>query len=125
MSGYTVKNFEDIEPTGGGGGVEARFARKFLDSRQLGVSLFRYAPDAKVPFGHFHGEQEEAYVVVGGSGRVKLDDEVIELKRWDVVRVAPEVVRAFQGGPDGLELVCVGGDKPPEGDGEKVEDFWA
>jgi mannose-6-phosphate isomerase-like protein (cupin superfamily) len=122
VTDFTRTNLEDID--GGDGPVQAHFARKHLDSRQLGVSLFRYAPNFKGPFGHHHETQEEAYVVVGGSGRMKLDDEIIELKRWDVVRVAPEVVRAFEGGPDGLELVAVGGDKPPEGDGVKVDDFW-
>ena len=71
--------------------LAARFARKHLDSRELGVSYFRYGPGYHAPTGHHHTEQEEAYVIVGGDGRLKLDDEIIELKKWDVVRVAPEV----------------------------------
>ena len=74
--------------------------------------------------GHRHREQEEAYVVVSGSGRAKLGDEIIELNQWDVLRVAPHVVRAFEGGPDGLELIAVGADRPEGGDGEMVEDHW-
>ncbi len=68
--------------------------------------------------------QEEAYVVVGGSGRVKLDDEVVELRRWDVVRVAAATVRGFDAGPDGLELIAIGGTKPEGGDGVIARDRW-
>jgi quercetin dioxygenase-like cupin family protein len=74
--------------------------------------------------GHSHREQEEAYVVVAGSGRVLLDDEVLELSLWDVVRVAPEVVRAFEAGPDGLDVIAVGGPKPEDGDGVMGEAAW-
>jgi mannose-6-phosphate isomerase-like protein (cupin superfamily) len=88
------------------------------------VSYFRYAPNYRSSHGHSHREQEEAYVVVGGSGRVKLDDEIVELSQWDVVRVAPEVIRAFAGGPDGLELIAIGGTKPQDGDGVMVSDWW-
>ena len=78
----------------------------------LGVSLFRYGSGYRSRTGHSHREQEEVYVVVGGSGRVKLDDEVLELRPWDAVRVAPSTVRAFEGGPDGLELLAIGSDRP-------------
>jgi quercetin dioxygenase-like cupin family protein len=74
--------------------------------------------------GHHHREQEEAYVVISGSGRIKLDDDVRELRQWDVVRVAPEVVRAFEAGPDGLEFIAVGSSRPEEGDGVPVADWW-
>src|SRR6201986_1186871 len=105
MSAYSRKNLMDVEPSVSTEQMEGRFARKHLDSRELGVSYFRYAPGFRAGTGHRHREQEEAYVVVGGSGRLKLDDEVIELSRWDVVRVAPETVRAFEGGPAGLEIL--------------------
>jgi quercetin dioxygenase-like cupin family protein len=88
------------------------------------VSYFRYGPGFRSSSGHSHREQEEAYVVVAGSGRMKLDDEVIELRRWDVVRVAPEVVRALEGGPDGLEVIIAGSDRPEEGDGVLLTDWW-
>jgi mannose-6-phosphate isomerase-like protein (cupin superfamily) len=88
------------------------------------VSYFRYGPGIRSPSGHRHREQEEVYIVVGGSGRIRLDDEIVELRQWDVVRVAPDVVRAFEGGPDGLELIAVGSDRPEGGDGETVQDFW-
>lgn len=127
MAGYTKKNLQDVDdsaPESAGGGLEARFARKHLQSEHLGVSYFRYGPGYRPPYGHRHREQEEAYVVVGGSGRMRLDDDVIDLERWDVVRVAPHVVRAFHGGPDGLEIIAIGADRPEGGDGELVEDFW-
>ncbi len=73
---------------------------------------------------HSHREQEEAYLVVAGSGRLLLDGELQELKQWDVVRVAPEVVRAFEAGPDGLDIVAVGGPKPAEGDGVMGAANW-
>jgi quercetin dioxygenase-like cupin family protein len=126
MAGWSIKNLSDVEDSAGerAPGLEARFARKHLDSEHLGVSLFRYGPGVRAPFGHSHREQEEAYVVIGGSGRVKLDDVVVELSRWDVIRVAPEVVRSFEGGPDGLELIAVGADRPEGGDGVPAQDHW-
>ena len=101
MTDYAVKNLLEIDDSVGGRlpGLEARFARSHLESRDLGVSLFTYAPGLKNPNGHSHREQEEAYVVVGGSGRVVLDGEVRDVGQWDVVRVAPSVVRAFEAGP--------------------------
>ena len=126
MPNYSIKNLKEVDDSAAdrGGDIEARFGRKHLDSDHLGVSYFRYGPRFKGPFGHRHREQEEAYVVVSGSGRVKLDDEVVDLQQWDVIRVAPDVVRAFEGGADGLELIAVGSDRPEGGDGEMVNDFW-
>src|ERR1700722_6807761 len=126
MSRYATVNLLQIEDSVGerAPGIEGRFGRKHLDSRDLGVSLFRYAANLRSPMPHSHREQEEAYVVVAGSGRVLLDDEVLELRQWDVVRVAPEVVRAFEAGPDGLELIAVGGPKPEGGDGVPGTPVW-
>ena len=127
MSDFTIKNLMgDVENMGEGRapGFEARFARKHLDSEHLGVSYFHYPAGYKAPFGHRHREQEEAYVVVQGTGRLRLDDEVVDLAPWDVIRVAPGVVRAFEGGPDGLTMIAVGNDRPEGGDGEMVQDFW-
>jgi quercetin dioxygenase-like cupin family protein len=128
MSKYTIKNLkDDVEDmaAGRGYGIEARFARKQIESEHLGVSYFRYPTGVRSPFGHRHREQEEAYVVVGGSGRVRLDDEVRDVRKWDVIRVAPPVARAFEAGPDGLELIAVGSDRPEGGDGEMIENFWS
>ena len=122
-SDYAIKNFEDIEPSGAEG-IDGRFSRKFLDSTELGVSRWRYEPGRQVP-GHRHEVQEEVYTVIRGSGRVKLDDEIFEIKQWDVIRVAPNVARGFEAGPDGLEIIAAGGSKPDGGDGVLIEDHWS
>jgi quercetin dioxygenase-like cupin family protein len=126
MSSSATVNLLDVEDSAAGraAGIEARFARKHLDSRDLGVSLFRYAPNLRSTNAHSHREQEEAYVVVAGSGRLLLDDEVQQLRQWDVVRVAPEVVRAFEAGPEGLDIIAVGGPKPEDGDGVMGTAVW-
>jgi mannose-6-phosphate isomerase-like protein (cupin superfamily) len=126
VSAFTKINLKEIEDSAGDRSpdVESRFGRKHLDSEHLGVSYFRYGPGFRNATAHSHREQEEAYVVVGGSGRVKLDDEILEIRQWDVVRVAPSTVRAFEAGGDGLELIAIGSDRPPDGDGVRVEDFW-
>ncbi len=125
MSDYTILNLLELDDSvqGRAPGLEGRFGRDRLGSRDLGVSHWRYAPDTRNA-GHVHREQEEAYVVVAGSGRVRLDDEVREIRQWDVVRVAPAVVRAFESGPDGLELIAVGGPKPEGGDGAMSDSPW-
>jgi quercetin dioxygenase-like cupin family protein len=126
MSRFAKVNLLEVEDSVGerAPGIDGRFGRRHLDSRDLGISRFRYDPNLRSPFAHSHREQEEAYVVVGGGGRVLLDDEVVELRQWDVVRVAPEVVRAFEAGPDGLDLIAVGGPKPEDGDGVLGEAAW-
>jgi quercetin dioxygenase-like cupin family protein len=126
MSRFSTVNLLDVEDSVGdrAPGINGRFARKHLDSRDLGISLFSYDANLRSPMAHSHREQEEAYVVVAGSGRVLLDDDVHELRQWDVVRVAPEVVRAFEAGPDGLQLIAVGGPKPADGDGVMGSATW-
>jgi quercetin dioxygenase-like cupin family protein len=126
MSRYAHVNLLDLDDSIAGrvDGLEGRFGRSKLESRDLGISHWRYAPNLQVPAGHRHREQEEAYIVVAGSGRILVDDEVIELRMWDVVRLAPDTVRAFAAGPDGMELIAVGGPKPEGGDGEQVPVSW-
>jgi uncharacterized cupin superfamily protein len=126
MAGFTIVNLKDTEDAASARSpdLEARFARKHLDSKHLGVSYFRYAPGYRSPMGHSHREQEEVYVVLGGSGRIKLDDEILPLRQWDVVRVAPETVRALEAGPDGLEVIAIGSDRPEGGDGIPAPDWW-
>ncbi len=126
MDDFTIINLLEVEDSVAGrmAGLEGRFARTSLDSRDIGVSHFRYAPNLRSTRGHRHGEQEEVYLVVGGSGEVLLDGAAHELRRWDVVRVAPQVVRAFGAGLQGLELIAIGGPKPEGGDGEMLEVIW-
>src|ERR1700709_1253667 len=124
MSRFRKKNLMEIDALFDGPEIEMRFARKYLDSEHLGISLFRYAPGFTATDGHHHEVQEEAYVVLGGSGRIRLDDEVVELRRWDVVRVAPETVRGFEAGPDGLEVLAVGRHQPEGGEGAREPAGW-
>jgi quercetin dioxygenase-like cupin family protein len=126
MERFAIVNLLELEDSvaGRAEGIEGRIARTRLDSRDLGISHFRYAPRVRSSAGHRHREQEEAYVVVAGTGRILLDNTVHELRQWDVVRVAPNVVRAFEAGPDGLDVIAVGGPKPEGGDGEIAEVTW-
>lgn len=119
MSNHAIVNLKALDDLVGerAPGIEGRFARDKLQSRDLGVSLWRYAPNLRSPASHHHAEQEEAYVVVAGGGRVLLDGELHDLSEWDVVRVAGPVERAFEAGPDGLEMIVVGGPRPETGDG--------
>ncbi len=126
MSDYAIVNLLEQDDTVQGRleGLEGRFSRNPLGSRDIGVSHWKYAPNLRNPVGHSHREQEEAYVVVVGSGRVRLDDEIRDIRQWDVVRVGPGVVRSFEAGPDGLELIAVGGPKPEGGDGVISDSPW-
>ena len=127
MPGHTHLNLlDDVKDSVDGRleGLEGRFGRGPMDARDIGVSHWRYAPNLRNSTGHKHREQEEAYLVIAGSGQILLDGEVTELRQWDLVRVAPEVVRAFAAGPDGLEIVAVGGPKPEGGDGETAPVTW-
>jgi mannose-6-phosphate isomerase-like protein (cupin superfamily) len=126
MSSYTIVNLKELEDSVAGRvpGIEGRFGRSSLDSEHLGVSHFRYAPGTRGSTGHHHREQEEAYIVVAGSGRITLDGEIHELRPWDVVRISPSVVRALEAGGDGLEYVAIGSDRPEGGDGVQAPIEW-
>jgi mannose-6-phosphate isomerase-like protein (cupin superfamily) len=122
---YTIKNLSDVEDmaaTQGFGDVqEARFAHGDLKAEQIGISLQRVKPGKRHAFAHRHQQAEEVYVVVSGSGRVKLDDEVKEVRPLDAIRVGPSVTRAFEAGREGLELIAFS--PRAKGDAEIVEDF--
>jgi mannose-6-phosphate isomerase-like protein (cupin superfamily) len=114
---------KDSAPDFGYGEIqEARFARSDLEAERTGVSHLRLKPDRRSPFGHKHEQAEEVYIVLGGSGRMRLDDEIIEVEALDAIRVSPEVTRAFEAGSDGLEVLAVGAHHG--GDGELVQDWW-
>lgn len=123
---YTHKRVTDIEDSAPHFGLadlqEVRFANEDLETEHTGFTHHRIAPDTRPPFAHRHQRAEEVYVVVSGSGRAKLGDDVVELASLDALRVAPTVTRAFEAGPDGLELLAFG--PRHEGDGEVVEDWW-
>lgn len=127
MPDYTLVNLKDdvdnaAERFGLAPDLEARFGRTPLELKGGGFSYQRLAPNVTGSTGHRHGHQEEVYLIIGGSGRVKLDDEVRELRRWDVVRVSPRVARGFQSGGEGLELIAIGFGEG--GDAEMLENFW-
>lgn len=126
---YTVVNLkqvEDMAPKFGlSPGLESRFARIPLELEKSGISYFRVAPDFRAPFGHTHSEQEEIYLVVSGSASVRLDDDVVELNEWDAVRIPPGTMRAFEGGPDGAEVIAFGAPSNENRDLEMVQDWWA
>lgn len=127
MANYTVKNLKQVdnaaERFGLAENLEARFARKPLELENLGISYQRLEPNFRIPFGHKHGTQEELYVVLSGSARMKLDDEVVELKQWDAIRVPGEVMRNFEAGPDGVEYLAIGA--PQEDGADMVQEWWA
>jgi mannose-6-phosphate isomerase-like protein (cupin superfamily) len=129
VAGYTIRNLREVEDAAPKFGfeeaLEARFARRALECERIAVGLERVKPNTRVPFGHRHGQQEEIYVVVGGGGRVKLGDEVVEVQPWDAIRVSPETMRQSEAGPDGLELLAVGGPLPEEDDSELVPGWWS
>jgi mannose-6-phosphate isomerase-like protein (cupin superfamily) len=125
MSEWAKTNFgelDDLSPEDVP--IEWRFARDALGSPELGISRFTYEPGARMPWGHRHREQEEAYVVVAGSGRAKLDDAIVDLGPGDALRVSPSVIRSFEAGSEGMDVICIGGRKSPGGDSERFEDFW-
>jgi quercetin dioxygenase-like cupin family protein len=128
IAGYTITNLKDIEDAaekfGMGPDLETRFARDQLGAERLALSYQRLAPGFRMPFGHKHETQEELYVVIGGGGRVKLDDEVLDVRQWDVVRVAKETMRAFEAGPDGLAFLAIGTPKTGPGDADMTQGWW-
>lgn len=125
---HTVVNLKQVENMapkfGLSPGLEARFARVPLELENSGISYFRIAPDFRAPFGHTHSEQEEIYLVVGGSARVKLDDEVLELGEWDAVRIPRGIMRGFEGGPQGAEILAFGAPSNENRDIETVPNWW-
>jgi mannose-6-phosphate isomerase-like protein (cupin superfamily) len=127
MANYTVKNLKDVENMaeqfGMSDGLEARFAKGPLELSNFGLSYQRLEPNFRIPFGHKHGEQEEVYVVLSGSARLKLDDEIVDLKQWDAIRVPGEVTRNFEGGPDGAEFLAIGA--PLAKDTEMLQGWWS
>jgi mannose-6-phosphate isomerase-like protein (cupin superfamily) len=104
--------------------MEARFARRPIGGETLGLSHFTLEPGFRIPFGHKHAEQEEVYVVVRGSGRVKVDDEIVELAEWDAIRFDKGTMRQVEAGPEGIEYLAFGAGTDPT-DAEMVPGWWS
>jgi uncharacterized cupin superfamily protein len=123
---HTQINLADIEDAAQANGFgdrwQARVARDALGAEQTGVTHFRLRPGKRSPFVHRHRQAEEVYLVLAGTGRIKLDDEIFDLQTLDAIRVAPQVARAFEAGPDGLEFIAFG--SHCEADGEPVQSNW-
>jgi mannose-6-phosphate isomerase-like protein (cupin superfamily) len=124
---FTHKKLTDVKDSAPEFGMEevqeARFAKGDLDAEKTGVSHHRLKPGQRTPFGHKHEDAEEVYIVIAGSGRMKLNDEIIEVERLDAIRVSPEVVRAFEADAEGIEVLAVGARH--DGDGEVIPGWWS
>ena len=130
---FTLRNLkEDLQDLGsnfdGAPDLEFRAATKALELEESGLTYQRVPPGYRFPYGHTHKKQEEVYVVVRGSGRMKLDNEIVELNEWDAVRVPPGTWRGYEAGPEGLELLVIGapnlGEDPRE-DVNGERDWWS
>ena len=129
---FTLRNLrEDVADVGsnfdGAPDLEFRLATQALALEKSGLGYQRVPPNYRFPYGHTHKTQEEVYVVVGGSGRMKLDDEIVELKEWDAVRVSPGTWRGYEAGPGGLEILVIGAPNLGENRRTDVEgrrDWW-
>ncbi len=123
---YAKVNFDAVEDMNARYGMqdvgEARYLREDVGAETIGATLYRMRPGRRTGFGHRHEKVEELYVVLAGGGRIKIDDEIVELRPLDAVRVAPQAVRELEAGPDGLELLATGGHAPD--DGEMLQGWW-
>jgi mannose-6-phosphate isomerase-like protein (cupin superfamily) len=128
MADYTKANLKQVEDQAPKFGLspdlEARFARVALECERVGVTYQRLGPNFRIPFGHNHKTQEEVYVLIAGSGRVKVGDDVVELEPWDALRVSKEAMRGFEAGPGGAEFVVIGAPGGP-GDAVTTPDWWS
>lgn len=128
MGNYTKKNLRrDVENAAPKFDMpeemNARFARRPLEGKTLGVTLMKLEPNFRIPFGHRHEGQEEVYVVVRGSGRIKIENEIVDVAEWDAIRFDKDTMRNVEAGPDGIEYLAFGaGDDPL--DAEMAQDWW-
>jgi uncharacterized cupin superfamily protein len=126
-SNYTIKNLTEVEDSAAKFGYghlgAARFANDDLGTEQTGVSLHSVNPNARQAFGHRHEEAEEVYVVISGSGRIRLDDEIIDVTERDAIRMAPNVARGLEAGPEGMEVLAFG-PRRKDDRGEMLTDWW-
>jgi mannose-6-phosphate isomerase-like protein (cupin superfamily) len=115
---------KDMAPQFGMEGIESRFARTNLELEKSGVSYFRLDPGYRAPFGHTHSEQEEVYVILSGSARVAVRDEVVDLGELDAIRIAPETMHGMEAGPDGAEILAFGAPNTDNKDADMQPGWW-
>jgi mannose-6-phosphate isomerase-like protein (cupin superfamily) len=115
---------KDMAPEYGMDGMESRFARTNLELANSGLSYFRLDPGYRAPFGHTHSEQEEVYLILSGSGRVAVGDEVVDVAQWDAVRIAPGVPHGMEAGSDGVEILAFGAPNTENKDVEMQQGWW-
>ena len=129
MSSHTQINLNDVENQAPNFGfpddMEARFASSELGLEHSGAGILRLKPGFRLPFGHKHSEQEEHYLVISGSARVKLDDDIVDMRTWDVVRIPRDTMRALEGGPEGAEVLAFGAPDTDNKDVEMVQGWWS
>jgi uncharacterized cupin superfamily protein len=130
MAGYTIKNLKaDVDDQAPNFGMspqmEMRMARVPLEMQNAGISYQRLAPNFRLPFGHNHNQQEEVYVVLSGTLRAKVADEVHELGAFDALRVNKETMRSFEAGPEGAEVIAVGAPNTGPGDANVEQGWWS
>lgn len=121
---YTKRNLDELKDYRSGEIGETRFATRALDAEQTGLALFRLNPRKRQPFSHTHKEAEEVYLVLSGGGRLKLDDEVLEIGPRDAIRIAPAVERGIEAGDDGLEFIVFGPHRPDDHQINRDPGFW-
>jgi mannose-6-phosphate isomerase-like protein (cupin superfamily) len=129
MSGYTKTNLkQDVENAAAKFGMpddmQARFGRSAIEGKSLGVSHIKLEPNFRIPFGHKHADQEEVYVIVRGSARIKVEDEIVELGEWDAIRFDTDTMRNVEAGPDGVEYIAFGAGDDPR-DADMTPDWWS
>jgi quercetin dioxygenase-like cupin family protein len=129
MAGYSVVNLKEVEDSaekfGYAPNLETRFARGPLELEESGLSYLRIAPGFRLPWGHVHGEQEEVYLVLSGSARVKVEDEVVELGPWDTLRMAPNMWHGVEAGPEGAEMLLFGAPNTENEDVQMEQGWWS
>ncbi len=129
MSDYTIVNLGEVENVAPKfqmpEGMDVRFPKRALGCQVGGVAVEKLAAGVRQPFGHRHSEQEEIYVIAEGSGRIKLDDEVHDLRQWDILRIGPGVMRNLEAGSGGITLIAFGAPIDEQSDGEIVPGWWA
>ena len=126
---YTVQQLTEVENQGVKFGldendIQSRMAKDPLECEHCGISYIKLGPGWRLPFGHNHKTQEEVYVLVRGSARMKVEDDLIDLEPYTAVRVSPSTMRGYEGGPDGAELIVVGAPRTGAGDANVVPGWW-